>query len=190
MKRPMGKEWKYHQMNIQMKKGVTSKDEKEAAREEGHIRLVNIFAIVGFNYKKTIRYEVTNDVGKMETDTYIKILEELNADLEWRQQGLTLVQDADSAHTAKKVKTWFKENNFPYITLPGKSPDFSILETMASVYKRRFHQRSCDTTAQGLARFERIFHYEVDQETIRHIYDGYTARFHECKRREGQMTHF
>ena len=70
-------------MNVQLKQGVTSKEQKEKAREEGHIRLVNIFVVIGFNFKKTIRYEVSNDVGKMETDSYIKILEELKADKEW-----------------------------------------------------------------------------------------------------------
>lgn len=190
IKRPIGKEYRYHKMNVQLKKGITSKEEKAKAREEGHIPLVNIFVIIGFNFKKTIRYEVSNDVGKMETDSYIKILEELKADPEWQQQGLTLVQDADSAHTSNRVKSWCKKNAFSILSLPGKSPDFSILETLASVYKRRFHARSSDSPEEGLARFEQIFHNEVDHEIIRRQYDGYTARFHECRRRDGQMTHF
>ncbi|CZT06993.1 uncharacterized protein RAG0_12569 [Rhynchosporium agropyri] len=82
VKRPIGKEWRHHKMNIQMKKGTTSKEEKEKAREEGHLPLTIIFVVVGFNYRKTIQYTVSNDVGKMETSTYIKILEELAADPE------------------------------------------------------------------------------------------------------------
>lgn len=190
VKRPQGKEWRHHKMNVQLKKGTTSKDEKEKAREEGHLPLVNIFVVIGFNFRKTIRYEVNNEVGKMETDTYIKILKELQDDKEWQRQGLTLIQDADSAHTAKNVKSWCEKNNFASITLPGKSPDFSIAETLASVYKRRFHAQAVNTPEAGLSRFENIFHKEVDPEVIRRVYDGYTARFHECKRRDGQMTHF
>ena len=190
VKRPAKKEYRYHKINVQLKKGITSKEEKEKARQEEHIPLVNIFCVIGFNFKKTIRYQVDNDVGKMTTDSYIKILEELQTDLEWQRQGLTLVQDADSAHTASRVKSWYKKNAFPYITLPGKSPDFSILETMASIYKRKFHARSSTTTIQGLARFEEIFYKEVNQDVIRRIFDGFTARFHECRRRDGQMTHF
>ena len=190
IKRPEGKEWRLHKMNVQLKQGVTSKEQKEKAREEGHIRLVNIFVVIGFNFKKTIRYEVSNDVGKMEIDPYIRILEELEADKEWQKQGLVLVQDADSAHTANRVKTWCKKHDFASITLPGKSPDFSILESMASVYKRRFHLRSSSTPEEGLARFEQIFYHEVDQRVIQRQYDEYTARFHECRRRDGQMTHY
>lgn len=169
---------------------MTSKEEKEKAREEGHILLINIFVVIGFNFRKTIRYEVNNDVGKMETNPYIQILTELKADKEWQKQGLTLVQDADSAHTANQVKTWCKKNNFASITLPGKSPDFSILESMASIYKRRFHLRSSSSPKEGLARFEQIFYHEVDQGIIQRQYDEYTARFHECRRRDGQMTHY
>ena len=69
-------------MKVQLKKGVASKEEKEKAREEGHILLSNIFVVIGFNFKKMIRYKVSNNVGKMETDTYINILEELKADKE------------------------------------------------------------------------------------------------------------
>ena len=105
VKRPAKKEYRYHKMNVQLKKGITSKEEKEKARQEEHIPLVNIFCVIGFNFKKTIRYQVDNDVGKMTTDSYIKILEELQTDLEWQRQGLTLVQDADSAHTASRVKS-------------------------------------------------------------------------------------
>ena len=60
-----------------------SKEEKEKACEEGYILLVNIFVVIRFNFKKMIRYEVSNNVGKMEIDSYIKILEELKVDKEW-----------------------------------------------------------------------------------------------------------
>lgn len=79
----MGKEWRYYRMNVQLKKSVTLKEKKEKAREKGHIFLFNIFVIIGFNFKKIIRYQINNDVGKIETDTYLEILEELNADKKW-----------------------------------------------------------------------------------------------------------
>lgn len=190
VKRPATKEYRFHRMNVQLKEGITSKEEKEKARQDEHIPLVNIFVVIGFNFKKTIRYEVPNRVGKMTTKPYIEILKALQADPEWQRQGLTLIQDADSAHTSNAVKSWCKKNDFKVISLPGKSPDFSVLETMASVYKRRFHARYSDTPEVGLERFEKIFHEEVPQETIRQLYDSYTARFHECYRRNGQMTHY
>ena len=107
-------------MNVQKKKRITSKEEKKKAREDKYIPLVNIFVVIGFNFKKTIRYEVPNKIGKITTKPYLKILKELESNPEWRRQGLTLVQDADSAHTANAVKNWCKSNDFKVITLPRK----------------------------------------------------------------------
>ena len=55
IKRSIGKDYRHAKENVQLKK-VTSKDEKAAAREEGHLQLINIFVIIGFNFKKTICY--------------------------------------------------------------------------------------------------------------------------------------
>lgn len=39
-------------------KKVTTKDIKAKAREEEHLPLVNIFVVIGHNYKRMILYEV------------------------------------------------------------------------------------------------------------------------------------
>ena len=151
--------------NVQLKK-VTSKDKKAAAQEEGHLKLINIFVVVGYNFKKTIRYKVSNDVGKMEQNVYIEILKQLLTDPEWQRQGLTLVQDKDSAHTAKKATKFCEKQGLSTITFPGNSLDFSILETMTRTYKKRFHARRVKLEAEGLKRFEQIFNEEVGQKKI------------------------
>jgi transposase InsO family protein len=124
-------------------------------------------------------------VGKMVTSVYIELLSQLIDDEEF--QGLTLYQDADSAHTSKKTIDWAKQNNLPLITGPGVSPDFSILESMAHPLKK-FHARRVTTENAGLARFTRIFNEEMDQGTIQHMYNYYTKRLHDCRRASGQMT--
>ena len=70
IKRKKGKEWRYKPYNIHRKK-ITSKDTKAKAREEGHLKLLNVFVIIGFNYKRLIPYEVDNNGGKMTTKVYI-----------------------------------------------------------------------------------------------------------------------
>ena len=60
---------------------------------------------------------------------------------ELQDQGLTLCQDADSAHKSKTAIAWAKENSLPLITLPGMSPDLSILESMAHPLKKAFHAK-------------------------------------------------
>ncbi|XTI86237.1 hypothetical protein V2W45_1214055, partial [Cenococcum geophilum] len=51
--------------NVYIKK-VIIKDTKAKAQEEEHLPLINIFVIIGHNYKRIIPYEVLgNSVGKI-----------------------------------------------------------------------------------------------------------------------------
>lgn len=52
------------------------------------------------------------------------------------------------------------------LTLPGVSPDFSIIETMAHLIKKDFYARRCTSEKTALARFTRLFEEEMDQSKI------------------------
>lgn len=39
-------------------------------------------------------------------------------------------QDGAPCHTAKKITTWFEDNNIPVIKWPSSSPDLSPIETL------------------------------------------------------------
>jgi transposase len=106
----------------------------------------------------------------MTTKVYIEdILPQLMPELQ--AQGLTLCQDADSAHTSKATLTWAKKNNISLLTLPGVSPDLSILETLAHPLKRKFYSKRCTTNGAALSRFTKIFKEELDQITIQGMYN-------------------
>ena len=175
-------------MNIKLKK-KTSKDIKAKTREEGHKIIFSGFVVIGLDYRKIIPYKVPNGVGKMTTEVYTKhILPQLAP--EPIAKGLTLVQDTDSAHTSRGTAAWIKKAGLVVLTLPGKSPDFSILETMAQPIEKKYFSRRTRTEKAGLIRFTKVFTEEVDQKMINSLYKGYTRRFHECRERNGQMTHF
>jgi len=188
IKRKRGPEYRYKPTNVHRKK-VTAKDIKAKAREEGHEKLLNVFVVIGYNYKKILTYEVPNGVGKMTTKVYTEaILPQLLDD--FQAQGFTLCQDADSAHTSKTTIAWAKQHNLPLITLPGVSPDLSILESQAASLKKAFHARRTTTEKAGLARFTQIFNKEMDQNKIQRMYRKYTKRLHDCRRADGQMTKY
>jgi hypothetical protein len=188
IKRRKGPIYRYKPENVHRKK-VTSKDTKAKAREEKHLKLVNVFVIIGWDYRRIIPYEVPNKVGKMTSKVYTEvILPSILQDL--KDRGLTLCQDADSAHDSKETKAWAKKNSLRLITLPGVSPDFSILESMAHPLKRMFHSKRCTSEKAGLARFTRIFEEEMDQKTIQNMYKYYCKRLHDCRRAGGQMTKY
>ena len=139
IKRKQGPKYKYKKQNVYRKK-LSSKDIKAKARENEHLKLLNVYVILGKNYRKIIPYTVPNGVGKMTTKVYTKqILPQLLDD--FKSKGMTLCHDKDSAHDSKGTTAWIKEHDLSVITLPGVSPDFSIFESLASTLKRKFHYR-------------------------------------------------
>jgi hypothetical protein len=98
---------------------------------------------------------------------------------------LTLCQDADSAHISEVIKAWAEEYNLPLFTLPGVSPDFSILELMAHPLKRLFYFKRSASEKGVLLYFTQIFEKEMDQKTIQHMYGYYTKRLYNYRRAEG-----
>lgn len=117
---------------------------KSKARETDHLKLLNVFVIIGYNYRRVISYKVSNKVDKMKSKAYKHLIDQLRHDVDFR--GLTLWQDADSAHTSASVKKYCEEVGFKTITSPGVSPDFSIVESLAYPLKREFHKRRTNTT--------------------------------------------
>ncbi|PQE21504.1 hypothetical protein CJF30_00008359 [Rutstroemia sp. NJR-2017a BBW] len=149
--------------------------------------MFSIFIAIRPNYRRYIPYNAGNSNGKMNTRVYIQILSQLLE--EFKRDGITLCQDVDSAYKSNTVKDWAKENRFSLITLPGLSPDFSILESMAHPIKKKFHaQKATESTA--LERFIKVFEEELNMEAILNIYQSFTIRLHNCRRAQGQMTKY
>ena len=102
MKRWQGKEHRDKPCNVHRKK-ITTKDIKAKAREEEHLKLLSVFVVISYSYRKIIPYEVPNSVGKMTTTVYTQyILPMIKDDL--LDQGLTLCQDKDSTHDSNGTK--------------------------------------------------------------------------------------
>jgi hypothetical protein len=93
-------------------------------------------------------------------------------------------------YLSEGTKAWAEEHNLPLLTLPGVSPDFSILESMAHPLKRLFHSKRTASEKGALSRFTQIFEKEMDQKTTQHMYEYYTKRLHDCRRADGQMTKY
>jgi hypothetical protein len=53
------------------RKKVASKDTKTKTREKEYLKLLSIFVVIGYNYRRVIPYKVDNSVGKMTAEAYI-----------------------------------------------------------------------------------------------------------------------
>jgi hypothetical protein len=92
-------------------------------------------------------YEVPNKVGKMTTNVYVKDV--LPMILDDFRSRLTPHQDKDSAHNSKATHNWAKKHGLSIITGPGKSPDFSIIESQAQRLKRKPTEHTRAETRHG-----------------------------------------
>lgn len=130
---------------------------KKARENDSSLPLLNVFIIIAYDgYRKMIPYTVpSNENSKMTTEVYTtQILPQIAPELCAR--GLTLCQDADSAHKSQGTANWAKKYNVSLLTLPGVSPDLSILETIANPCKRKFHSKRTVSHEAGVARFKEV----------------------------------
>jgi hypothetical protein len=129
------------------------------------LELLNVFCVIGYNYRKLVLYKVPNKVGKITTKVYTEyILPAIKEDLQ--KQSLTFCQNADLAHVSNITIAWAKKHNLLLLIFPGKSPDLSILESEAHELKKKFRTIRSTIQKAGLARFTRIFEKEITQEKI------------------------
>ncbi|OCK86997.1 uncharacterized protein K441DRAFT_671500, partial [Cenococcum geophilum 1.58] len=73
--------------------------------------------------------------------------------LKFNIEGITLYQDADSAHKSRESLAWAKEWDLKLLTLPGLSPDLSIVESLAHPVKKKFHSKRVEEEDTALERF-------------------------------------
>lgn len=99
--------------------------------------LIHFFVLLGYNFIRVIPYKVAASNGKMDANTYKDILAQVRPDL----KDHILYEDRDSAHIAKTIEAYKKEHGIKYVVSPGKSADFSCLETEAGVIRRKYHTK-------------------------------------------------
>ena len=85
---------------------------------------------------------------------------------------------------------WAKQNNLLILTLPGKSLNFSIIESIAMPLKRAFHTMRSTTNKKALERFNHIFIEEIDQNIVNGIYEWYIKRLYKYRWADSQITRY
>ncbi|OCK99312.1 uncharacterized protein K441DRAFT_652757, partial [Cenococcum geophilum 1.58] len=73
--------------------------------------------------------------------------------LKFNIKGITLCQDADSAHKLRESLAWAKEWDLKLLILPGLLPDLLIIESLAYPVKKKFHLKRVEEEDIALERF-------------------------------------
>jgi hypothetical protein len=176
--------------NIQYNKGERPKNNAEKGQEQdlNKEQKFHIFTVVGWSFRWAIQYDAGNSNGKMNAETFLKILPLLHEAMLGQDRVLYL--DLDSAHCSARVLNWMDQNGMEYILGAPSSPDLSIMETWVKPLRQKFFQKRCNSAARGVQRFYEVWR-QLDHEKINKTFASYPKRLHDCIHvYEGRMTKY
>ena len=176
--------------NVQYNAGGRPKNNSEKGQQQNEVceQKFHIFTVLGYNFAWAIEYDAGNSNGKMNRQTFLKILPHLRDAV--LGQDRVLYMDRDSAHCSPDVLRWLEMNGMEYILAPPASPDMSIMETWVKPIRQRFFRRQMKTASAGVQRFYEVWQ-SLDPKKINRIIDSYPARLHEVIHvTEGRMTKY
>lgn len=111
--------------------------------------------------------------GTMNQDKYIMVLKTrlLPQIREWYgKRSWIFQQDSAPCHTAKRVKTWCRQNNVQLLSWAGNSPDMNPIEGLWDELKDEIHQVPITNKTQLI---ERLIHVWFHSEKIRELCESY-----------------
>ena len=122
--------------------------------------------------------------GYLNADRYKDIIEE-NLLPNWKDDGV-LQQDGAKAHTARKMKDFFRDKNINYLTnWPPQSPDLNIIENVWFILKNSIEKRN----VTNIHEFERAVYEEfnnISNSYIETLYKSFWKRLRDCLRAKGK----
>jgi DDE superfamily endonuclease len=187
IKRRIGKKERYR-LDCRIEKKIT-KPTREA--QENKLPNVHVFAIVAAGgYRRLIPYKTGNSNGKMTTAVYKRILDEIAPEL--KERNLILFEDCDSAHTSKGSIIHKKKLGLEYLINAPKSPDLSVIESLAARIEDKLYRRRTTTTESTEKRLFKIFFDDeiIKQEWIDEWAELYHIRLYECVKYGGRDTRY
>lgn len=173
------------------KKGAKGeKRENDGDRRDEETKNKHYLAIIGYDFPLTLyEYIPTNSNGKMSTRLYIKLLRDIVLPIAKANPTAIFEEDRDSSHSTPAVLKFKRENGIKFYLNTPNSPDFSVVESCASISKREF--RKAPRLTKDSVGDEAIRSLDaVSPEAVHSFYDSMPARYKECIRLEGQRTRY
>lgn len=132
--------------------------------------------------------------GTMNQDKYIKVLETrlLPQTREWfREMPWIFQQDSAPCHTAKRVKTWCRQNGVRVLPWAGNSPDMNPIENLWDVLKNEIHEVPITNKTKLIERLIRVwFHSAKIKELCQTYISGMPRRVQALLSAKGGQTKY
>lgn len=127
--------------------------------------------------------------GMLKSDEYIKILKSRvvpQLQKKFPHGNGVFQQDLAPCHTAKKVKTFFEQENIKVLSWPGNSPDLSPIENLWAIVKNRLSKMDCTTKNNLISAIIKVwFHDEQIKKMYSTLIESMPNRIHEVIKNKG-----
>lgn len=96
-----------------------------------------------FSYRGRGALTFLNKSQKMNSETYVAILEDKLRNFMTSHHCTIFQQDKAPCHTAKRSMEWFRTNGIQVLSWPGNSPDLNPIENLWQQVKRKISYSKC-----------------------------------------------
>lgn len=132
--------------------------------------------------------------GSMNADQYLEVLRRRvlpQADDWFEGADWIFQQDLAPCHTAKKVKSFFDDQELEVLKWPGNSPDLSPIENLWAFLKQRFRKLGVRTKPEAIRWFLNAAHRSEDVRNVcENLIDSMPKRIKMCIDAKGGHINF
>ena len=99
--------------------------------------------------------------------------------------------DGASAHRARATTRWLTQQNIPTLSWPARSPDLNITENLFGILAREVYRDNVHFVTREELRDAIVKAWtNLDQNTIRDLYNSLPNRIFEVITKQGGSTHY
>ena len=131
-----------------------------------------------------------NSNQRLNTDGYIKILEEKLAHFMCVHGCTIFQQDNAPCHCSKKALKWFQDNNIELLDWPSNSPDLNPIEHLWSNMKRKLSEIEITSISQLKEEIKRVWCLETTAEECQKLAESMPRRIEAVIRNRGYPTKY
>ena len=122
---------------------------------------------------------------KMNSEVYIKILDDKIIDFMRRHNCTTFQQDKAPCHASKRTMAWFTDQSVSVLSWPGNSPDLNPIENLWRIVKKKINYDACKSLPTLRQEVTRAWCLEVTPEVCAKLVESMPSRIAQIIKNRG-----